>query len=96
MKPNERRAQILDRALELSKQRGYLAITRDLVATSADVSPALVSHYFAGMDGLRREVMRAAVKRECLLVLAQGIANRHPVALRAPRALRAQAAALAS
>lgn len=93
MNPLQRRAQILDKALELSKQRGYLAITRDLVATACEVSPALVSHYFAGMDGLRSEIMRAAVKRECLPVIAQGTLNRHPVAMRSPRKLRDKALA---
>lgn len=93
MKPDARRAQILEKALDLSKQRGYLAITRHLVADAAEVSPALVSHYFAGMDGLRSEIMRRAVKLECLPVIAQGTLNRHPVAMRASRALRDKALA---
>lgn len=90
--PEERRAELLDVALKLAKRKGYLNLTRDGLAAAAKCSQGLVTKRFGAMDNLRREVMRAAVARGVLEVIAQGIAARDPVALRAPAELKAQAA----
>jgi hypothetical protein len=44
------------------------------------------------MSALRREIMREAVRVECLAVVAQGLAVRDPHAMAAPAELRQRAA----
>lgn len=90
--PNERRAQILNVALELATESGYHKLTRHTVATNANVSLALVTHYFPS-DTLGAAVMREAVRTENLSIIAQGLACRDPIARRAPVELRRKAAA---
>nr|WP_297388215.1 helix-turn-helix domain-containing protein [uncultured Roseateles sp.] len=89
--PKDRKAAILDAALLVAADKGYARMTRDDVAGAAGVSPALVSTYFTTMAQLRRDVMRAAVKREVLPVLAQGLVARDSQALKASDDLRARA-----
>jgi AcrR family transcriptional regulator len=90
---NDRRAQILDEALRCAEVYGYTNITRQMVADRLGLAPGLVSHYFGTMDDLRRDVMRHAIKRENLRVVAQGVIAGHPVAMRAPRDLKSRALA---
>jgi len=90
--PDERRAELLDVALNLAKRKGYLNLTRDGLALAAKCSQGLVTKRFGTMEKLRKEVMRAAVARGVLEVVAQGIAAKDPVAMRAPSELKAQAA----
>jgi AcrR family transcriptional regulator len=82
-KPEIRKAEILTAALDLACLTHYSTVTRDQVATAAGVSPAAVQYHFSTMTKLRGEVMRAAVKREVLLVVAQGLLakNAHVVAI---------------
>jgi AcrR family transcriptional regulator len=90
---NARQQQILDEALRSAEVYGYTNITRQMIADHLDIAPGLVSHYCGTMDELRRTVMRHAVQQERLRVVAQGIIAKHPVAMRAPRELRARALA---
>lgn len=84
---------LLTIALELATAKGYKSVTRADIAARAKLHPATVHRLFPSCDALDRAVMAAARDRNCLPVLAQGLAHRHPVALRAPEAQR-QAAAL--
>jgi AcrR family transcriptional regulator len=95
--PKERKNQILDVAVTLAATYGINTLRRDSVAKAAEVSDGLVSRYFNTMNQLRRAVMRAAVHREILPIIAEGIALRDPDALKASEELRAKAlASLAS
>lgn len=92
MTPRERREDVLSAALRLAVMHGYTHITRDDIAMAAGCSPALVSQTLGTMRCLRRALVRAAVAREVLPVIAQGLALRDPHALRAPEELRVRAA----
>lgn len=87
-----RREQILTAALTLAEAQGYGNIRRDAVALKASVSQGLVNMYFGNMANLRDELMRHAVKAGNLQVIAQGLLDRHPEALKAPQSLRSLAA----
>lgn len=87
-----RREQILEAALTLATAAGFDRITRDKVAAAASCSQGLVNMYFQNMAGLRNELMKFAVKRSDVTVVAQGLLARHPEALKAPQALRSLAA----
>ena len=92
LQPQHRRQLILSAALRLAGRRGYREIEVGDVATEAKVSTALVIHYFGSMDVLRAAVLREAISREDLQVVAQGISHLDPVATEAPAALRRRAA----
>lgn len=93
LKPRDRKRQILDGAVNLAAQIGYMNLTREGLAVSLQVSPALVSHYLGTMTQLRRHVMRAAVQRQALSIIAQGLALKDKQAQRAPEELRRRALA---
>lgn len=90
--PADRQQEILDAALQCAERTGALAMTREQVAARAGVSPGLVSHYWATMAQLKRDVFRAAVKRGApLKVIAEGLAARNSACCKAPEELRKRA-----
>jgi len=84
---------ILTAALNVAEVKGYARMTRDCIAAAAGVSAGLVSLRLGTMVELRRAVMRAAVKRRNVSVVAQGLAVGDVHAQRADAALRAEVAA---
>jgi hypothetical protein len=84
MKSDDRREAIMTAALTVAAKVGY-------IATEADCSPGLVSAYLGTMPAMRRAVMRAAVARRVLAVVAQGLAMRDKHAMAAPEGVRAAA-----
>lgn len=88
LKPEDRKGQILAAAVKLAEGTNYTTITRDGVAGAAGVSMGLVTRYFGTMNQLRRAVMRAAVAEGNAVVVAQGLAQRDPQALKAAPELR--------
>jgi AcrR family transcriptional regulator len=89
--PVDRKEQLLAVALTEARKIGYSRVTLQIVAQAASCAPSTVSHYFGTMTQLRRAMMRAAIKREVLEVIAQGLVDRNPQALAAPESLRASA-----
>jgi len=88
IKPNERRVSILDAAVRVAERHGYISMTRQQIADEAGVSGPLVQHYFHTMPKLRRAVMRHAVKRGCLPIIAQGLVAKDEQATLAPEELK--------
>jgi AcrR family transcriptional regulator len=91
LQARERLTQILAAALTLSVRSGYTRITREAIANAAGVSPGLVTHHMGTMEQLRRDVMREAVRVQCLPVIAQGLVMRDRHALRASAFLQTAA-----
>ena len=87
----ERRELILEAAVKLADTSHYQRITRQDIADEAGIAPTLVTHYFGTMPQLRRDVMRYAVRNECLRVIGQGLASQDTHALRASPGLQASA-----
>jgi AcrR family transcriptional regulator len=92
MPPEERRQSILAAAVKESRRLGYRNITRDGVAIAAGVTFPRVTQLFGDMPGLRRAIMRYAVEHADLVLLAQGLAHRDPIARRASAAVKKQVA----
>lgn len=90
-KVENRNRTVLDAAVALAARHGMQAVTRPRVATEAGVSVGSVSNAFGSMDALRDAVMSAAVDREILPVVAQGLAERYPAAVAAPPELKTRA-----
>ena len=93
LEPGKRKDEILDAALALAKAQGYQSVTLEAIANKAQCSNGTVVHYFGTMTQLRRAVMRAAINRGELQIVAQGLAARDAQALNAPDELKERAAA---
>lgn len=90
MAPADRREQILDAAVGMAKDIGFQKITRDGVAVRAGVAMGLVTRYFGTMCQLRRAVMRSAVRRGVIPIIAEGLAIGDPHARKAGPELKAR------
>ena len=79
--PIVRREYILNAALHLAEELGYCGFTRDAVAYVADISSSLIAKedYFPRMEDLRNAVLGAAIARERLNIIAQGIIAKDPM-----------------
>lgn len=88
-----RQAKVLDAAIASALSVGYQWITREGVALLADVSEATVSNAFGTMVELKRAVLREAVARPIPVIVAQGLADQHAIALDAPPHVKEQALA---
>ena len=91
MTPDARKAQIMDAALDVAARTNYRFMTREEVAETAGCSPGLITAYHGRIDSLRDDVMREAVKRGRLPIIAQGLAARDPIAQAAPVDLQREA-----
>ncbi len=91
LEARERIAQILRAALEIAPTKGYNRMTRDDIAHKANIPPTLITYHCGTMPDLRRDIMREAIRVECLPVIAQGLAVRDRHALKAPEELRRRA-----
>lgn len=91
MKPEARRENILAVAMDIAIKQGYDNVTRERIATQAGISTGLVNHAFSTMTKLRRAVMRAAIQRELLPIVAKGIAEGCSIAHGADNTLKSRA-----
>ena len=80
--------QILDAAIDLARTKPYTAISRYDLCDRVGYSAALINYYAGTMRYVRIHMMRRAIQTQALHVLAQGIANYDPEALKAPPSLR--------
>jgi len=94
MQPSETalKQAILRAAVRLARSRGFRSFLRRDVALEARTATGTVSYHFGDMDELRAAVMTHAIQHEVLEIVAQGLAERHVLALKAPEALRRKAA----
>lgn len=81
---------ILNSAIRLSKDYGWLNLTRENIAREAACSEALVSAHYGLMDDLRARVMEIAVERRILSVVQEGMAVKHPAVRDIDHDLRAE------
>lgn len=88
-----RREAILDAAIAEALAVGLNKMRRDGVATRAGVAAGTVSHHYNTQSQLRRAVVRAAVQRRELKIIAQALADGDASAKAADPALKAEALA---
>ena len=92
MSKDTRKLALLDAAMTEARKCGYNRVTREQIAARADCAPGLVSFYFGTMRQMKRAIMSEAIRTHNLPIIAQGLADRHPKAMRAPVELRTAAA----
>lgn len=86
--PASRAAELLEIALTEALRQGYRTVSRGAIARAAHVSGALVTTRLGSMVELRRALMREAVLRRMVPLVAQGLVFRDPIAHAAPEDLR--------
>jgi AcrR family transcriptional regulator len=96
LKPEVRRDDILAAAFALAAKGHYQHLTRNQVAEAAGISGPAVLYHFKSMDKLRKAIMRAAIAREFLPVVVQGVVAHDPLARGLPGDLKARAMASVS
>lgn len=83
----DRREEILAAALQLAAEGCYKTVSRQDIAERVGLTAQAIQHHIGTMDTLRRDIMRAAIRTECLQVIAQGMVYKDPHALKAPAEL---------
>lgn len=86
--PEDRKQQILLTAVEYSRINNYNTLTQYKVAEAVGCSPGLVINYFNSIANLQDRVVEFAISEEVLEVVAQGVVNKHPLALAASEDLK--------
>ena len=89
--PAERKREILDAAVELARESGYLKMTHSHVAGRVKVSPSLIRKYYVDKSKLRDAVMSEAVRLKISEIVLQGLAAKDPIAHGAPTWLKVAA-----
>jgi DNA-binding transcriptional regulator YbjK len=90
--PQERVEALLEIALAVAEFSGWVGLTHAAVAEHAQCSPPLVVARLGSVDLMRERVMRHAVARENLRVLAEGLVYHCRVAQSVPAELKARVA----
>lgn len=90
-KTEKSKSDIIEASLQLALEIGYHKLRRDNIAAKAEVSQGLIRYHFGTVEKLRREVMREAIRKKLIPIVAQGIAMRDINALKAPLSLKKQA-----
>lgn len=91
MSSEDRKLQILQHAMKLSEINGFTGFSSLDIAKSVGIGHPLIFHHFGNMANLRGDLMRLAVSTKNMLVIAQGLVARNPIALAAPESLKKQA-----
>ena len=91
--PKERKAQLLTAALKLAEadKFNYRSLTKDQIAKEAGCSAGLVHARLGDMAKLPGLLMRLAVKKRIVPIVAGGLLDKHRAALNAPDDLKNEA-----
>lgn len=79
---------ILDAAIACALLKGYRSITREAVSNLAGSSCSLVNWYFPTVAHLKDEVIKTAIHREILEIIAQGLSIGDPLTNHLPPELK--------
>lgn len=75
----EREEELLILAAQIAEKNGYQSIERNQLTEAAKVGPALIYRYFTSMSKLKECVVKYAIKNNNYRVMAQALANNHPL-----------------
>lgn len=85
------KSNILKQALKLARKKGFDKIKMPEIAEAAEVVNGTIVVHFTNMDKLRRDLLRFAVEKEDLTVIAQGLVANHVVTRKIDRDLKERA-----
>ena len=61
--------------MAMAAKVGYHNLTRDGIGDKANISTGTITRHFGTINKLKRLVLRTAIQREVLYIIAQGLAN---------------------
>lgn len=82
---------IMAAALKLSAKHGFRNVTRLQIAGAAGVATGSVSYHYDSMRKLQAAIVSESIVQNDVVVFTQALAERHPLALKAPDTLKALA-----
>lgn len=88
-----KKTEMVTAALARAEKIGFGSLTRDEVANACNCSPALVNIRFGTLAAMKNDILRAAIKRERLPIVAYALAVAHPLCKKISPELRAKASA---
>ena len=91
LEPKDRKRELVDAGLVACDQVGFAALRREDVARVAGCVSGTISLHFTTWGQYKRALMREAIRRGALRVIAEGLALRDPNALKAPEDVKARA-----
>lgn len=94
MRPEDRKAQILEAGVLLSEKHNYLLLQGGQVAADLGIALGLPFMYFGTTDGLRKSVMKEAIRTNNVTLIMQMMANREKIVKKAPPEILKRAAEL--
>lgn len=94
---SERRAMIINTALQIVRRDGWDALTRDAVSREGRIAMGTINFAFGTMDNLRNEVIQHAIDNPSepamLGVIAKGLVSGNQIAKSAPEGVKRDALA---
>ena len=88
--PEVRKEEMVLAAMAVAREIGYHQVTRNLIADRAGTSDALVTTRLGTTLEISQLIMREAIIRRDLAILAQGLLTNDPIAIAAPEELRVE------
>lgn len=76
---DDRKRQILECGVMLAKKIGYKRVSQIDIAKHLKISNALPIIYFGRITNLRAEILKVAIEREILEILAQAMGMKDPM-----------------
>lgn len=96
MEPKDRLNGLLTHGIELAAKHGHAKVTLTMLAKAANVTHGLITHYFKSADEMRLGIVREAIDREDVRVVAQALLLEDPVNIEISDALKNKAIAFLS
>jgi len=88
-----KRIELLNEGLKHAISIGWENFTRESFCTHMGIAVGSINYHFKDMTGFRRAIMRKAIAKREVAIVAGGIESRCPVAKSAPESLKKQAIA---
>lgn len=73
-----RKLQILETAIIVSMDVGLQNLTAEHIARKAKVTRSLINHHFHGIKNLKWLIVKTAIDRRILPIIAQGLLSKEP------------------
>ncbi len=90
--PKDRKRELVDAGILAARRVGFNNLRREDAASVAGCVVGTISLHFNTLGQFKRAIMREAIKREELRIIAEGLAVRDANALKAPEELKRRAA----
>lgn len=88
---DERKADMIQKGLKIAEKIGYMNLKQSETSKKLKVSLGLLHHYFGAIKDFKIAIVKAAIKEENLIVIAQAIAAKDPLVKKLNKDLKIRA-----